>query len=650
MNKLNPILLTVYIKLFILSVNFCFGQTISDKEIDSLNNLIETSFNDSIRGRAYNKLAFHYIFTDVNRAVPLLEKGLEDAYKYNLQFGKTELLNTKATYFDIIGQKDSAEVNFNKSLAISRKYKYRTSEVMTLNSLGLFHWKMGGLDKALSYFFQALQINEEYFPQHEDSRSDYLSNIGLIYQELKQYDKAIEYHTQSLRIRNQLQLTNGEAISYANLGVCHQNLKNYDKSEALFIKAIEKAEQAQNWWMYYSLYDNLGNIYNLTDRNEEAILTYKKSLNRPEDIMRSPKSDLSVLLNLASIYNKLKQPGIAIEYAENGLKLLETYPQLYFFSGGLHYAYAESNYMLGNIEKGSESMLKYSTVLDSVFSEQNAQALVEIKEKYESVKKDKMLLQQHDTIQQKELDIRKQTIWLISSVSFLLVLAGILYYLFKRKKAIAKQTALELKLTEEKKRTHIQEERLRISRELHDNIGSFLTLINASIEQIPEMSPRQIAENLPELQKILSLSMRELRKTVWLLNNKEITIDTLALRMRDFFKPFNQNGTKITVLTNGNAEYALTNIQATHLFRIIQEAVSNAHKHANAQNIQICLTVYESICFSVSDDGVGFEILSVFQGNGLQNMKSRMTELKGDVRITSEPNKGTTVSGCFLKC
>src|SRR5690606_37883274 len=136
----------------------------------------------------------------------------------------------------------------------------------------------------------------------------------------------------------------------------------------------------------------------------------------------------------------------------------------------------------------------------------------------------------------------------------LLFAAGILFYLFKRKEAVAKQVALELKLIEEKERTHIQEERLRISRELHDNIGSYLTLINASVEQMPEMNFEGITKSLPELQKTLSLSMRELRKTVWLLNNQKVSVDVFAFRLRDFFRPLDQNGVKITVKTDGDTE------------------------------------------------------------------------------------------------
>ena len=96
-----------------------------------------------------------------------------------------------------------------------------------------------------------------------------------------------------------------------------------------------------------------------------------------------------------------------------------------------------------------------------------------------------------------------------------------------------------------------------------------------------------------------------------------------------------------------NTEKTLTDIQATHLLRIVQEAVNNAYKYSQAQNICIHLEFTNKICFSITDDGIGFEASAVQNGNGLKNMQSRITELKGVLQIKSEPNKGTKVSGCF---
>jgi signal transduction histidine kinase len=624
------------------------AQTLPDAEVDSLLRLTEQEKNDSIRGRAYNKLAFHYIFKDADRAKKLLNKALKEADEYNLVFGKSELLNTKATYFDIIGLKDSAELIFKKSLSISQQYQIRNVEVLTLNSLGLLYWKSGDFERALSKFFDVLLINDTYFPNDLDSRSDYLSNIGLIYQEMNRFEKAIDYHKQSLGIRKTLNLINGQAISFANLGVCYQKMEQFNLAEKYFLNAIKKAQEAENWWIYFALHDNLGNIYFLTERNNEAIDAYEKSLSKPKEISDNPKGNLSTYTNLATIYNQLNQPKTALQYLNKGLRILEDFPQLTAFSENLHLAMAESYYILGNNMQARESMQKYRNVLDSVFSQKNATALAQYEKKYESAKKDKELLENQKVIQQNEIDIKRRTIWFISAAAILLILSILLYALFKQKESLAKQTLIELELAEEKELAHLQNERLRISKELHDNIGSYLTLIRANLENVEEMNSEEIQDVLPQLQKTLSLSMRDLRKTVWLLNNSEITIDDLVIRLRDYFKPIEQIYTKIKVTVNGETEQKITDVQATHFFRIIQESLNNSLKYAKAKLVNIAIHVDEYIHFSISDDGMGFDVVQAKNGNGLSNIKSRINELNGEIQIESTIGKGTTIKGKFL--
>ena len=274
--------------------------------------------------------------------------------------------------------------------------------------------------------------------------------------------------------------------------------------------------------------------------------------------------------------------------------------------------------------------------------------------KYESAQKDLQLLEQQQAIQQQELKSQKQSIWFIAIVGTVILIAGILFYLFKRKAAIAKQASLELSLAEQKEVSRLQAERLRISRELHDNIGSYLTLMSASIEQLSMQNgvnshdgenPLKIAD----LQDTISMSMRELRKTVWLLNKQSVSVDEIALRIRDFFKPLHQNGTHISVKTEGNTEEKINEIQTTQLFRVIQEAVNNAYKYAKSNEIEIKLavTVDKKLNFSISDDGDGFILEQSNSGNGLQNIKSRVAELKGEVQIESKIGNGTQIAGSF---
>ncbi|NLN24063.1 MAG: sensor histidine kinase [Bacteroidetes bacterium] len=457
--------------------------------------------------------------------------------------------------------------------------------------------------------------------------------------------KALEYHQKGIQLAEANNLIALSGTGYGHMGTCFLRLEEKEKALNVFQKSEANARLASDSVSIGYILDDLGSLLSEMGKKEKG----KKLLLEALEIRKALKDTFPLAINLNNLgeyHLSEKDHKNAKTYFESSLELStkKQYLDLAIHTSKLLSTVYENE----NQHKKAYDLKKQEMqMMDTLYSINRAKSLAEIETKYETAQKDKAILEQQQTIQQKELDLRTRNLWFVSSLGLLLLIAGFLFFLFKRKEAIAKRSALELKLAEEKERTHLQEERLRISRELHDNIGSYLTLINASIEQLPEMSSAQIAENYPDLQKALSLSMRELRKTVWLLNNQEISIDALALRLRDFFKPLNQNGTKIIVRSQGNTEKTLTDIQATHLFRIIQEAVSNAYKYAKAQNIYINIEVTDKICFSITDDGIGFEASAVQNGNGLKNMQSRITELKGELQIKSEPNKGTKVSGCF---
>lgn len=457
--------------------------------------------------------------------------------------------------------------------------------------------------------------------------------------------KALEYHRKGVQLAEANDLTALSGTGYGHIGTCFVRLGEMENALTVFQKSEANARIANDSISMGYILDDLGSLLSVMGKKDEG----RKLLLEALEIRKALKDTFPYAINLNNLgeyYLGENDHKKARTYFESSLELStkKQYLDLAIHTSKLLAAIYENE---NQFKKAYDLKKQEMQMMDTLYSINRAKSLVEMEAKYESARKDKALLEQQQTIQQKELDIRNRNLWLVSSLALLLLVAGILFYLFKRKEALAKQATLELKLAEEKERTRLQEERLRISRELHDNIGSYLTLINASLESLSEMSPAQITERFPNLQKVLSLSMRELRKTVWLLNNQKVSIDALAVRLRDFFKPMNQNGTKIIVRTQGNTEKTLTDIQTTHLFRIMQEAASNAYKYAEAKNIYVDLEATDKMYFSITDDGMGFDPSAVNSGNGLHNMQSRIKELKGVLQIQSEPNKGAKISGCF---
>lgn len=640
--------------LFFIVLQSVCSQT--QRQIDSVLNLIETTPNDSIKIRLLNQMSFYYIFNDKDVALKTINRGLYEAKKADFAFGLNELTNTKGIYHDVLGVKDSSIFYFSKALEMSQKNGFYNIEVMCLNNLGMYYWKSGQFKEALTYFFDALSLQTEKYPEKDLGRSAYESNIGLIYQELKQYEKAIEYHNKALATREKYNLLSEQSISYANLGICYKSLGDYDLAINTYKKGIALAKEANNLRQYYTLHDNLAGVYQVTGKNELAIANYKKALEAPPSVGKNPKSDLSVYTNIAILYNKIGQPKTALSYTQKGKEILERHPDLLNFNKDLYFAIAESNYMLGNSAEGRRNFERYESIQDSVFSEKNASALAEMEVKFETEQKEKELAQTRATIAENELEIRNKNLLIYGTTALAVILALLGYLIYKQQKLKNQQLQKENQLKEAlhhiATQNKLQEQRLQISRDLHDNIGAQLTFIISSLDTIRYAIGKgkiNVDEKLKSISHFTSKTIYELRDTIWAMNKTDITFEDLYTRITNYIdvaKQFSINiDFEFVVDNNVDQSYTFSSVEGMHVYRIIQESVNNTLKHAEATQVRIHISEKnQSLFVTITDNGKGFDQNAAELGNGLNNIKKRAKDLNSDLTITSEALKGTTVT------
>jgi signal transduction histidine kinase/ligand-binding sensor domain-containing protein len=199
----------------------------------------------------------------------------------------------------------------------------------------------------------------------------------------------------------------------------------------------------------------------------------------------------------------------------------------------------------------------------------------------------------------------------------------------------------------------IQDERERISRELHDDIGSNLTNIATGLEVSRKFaasdSQTDLTENLTFLEGAARSTMRSLRETIWSLQPQSASVASLIQRIEDYIDERSRLITTpaIQCTSSGSIHQRLTPSQALNVFRICQEAISNALKHAVAMSVMVTVeTKEECLLVRITDDGRGFTVASVesVDGYGLTNMKRRAERIGAEFTIRSEPSCGTTVS------
>lgn len=236
--------------------------------------------------------------------------------------------------------------------------------------------------------------------------------------------------------------------------------------------------------------------------------------------------------------------------------------------------------------------------------------------------------------------------WFVAIAGLLFVAlsvgAGILIQKFRQRKAMM---LLELQ-------RKVQFERERISRDLHDNVGTQLSLINKNIENaINPLQDIPEPERLKRLGKISQTSKEvifTLRETIWALNKEQISLEELSDKLKSFTQKIFELNPSCRLVYSGEIveDVVLSPSEAIHLFRICQEAIANSLKYAQASSMQINISAINGkYQVSITDDGIGFEetIAQTRPHYGLENMQHRAAEIGCVFSIRSQPGQGTTI-------
>ncbi|WP_128545705.1 sensor histidine kinase [Larkinella soli] len=199
------------------------------------------------------------------------------------------------------------------------------------------------------------------------------------------------------------------------------------------------------------------------------------------------------------------------------------------------------------------------------------------------------------------------------------------------------------------------QEKERIARDLHDNVGAQLSFIVTSLQQIarqaekqPVTNSRQWSTQLRAIVDYTREAIKMLRETIWAIHQESFTLEEFEDRINHYVSRYFQQMEQLQILIRAEGQLAqpLTSVQALNMFRIVQEALHNVVKHARATEVRVLLRADPDGPFhlSISDNGHGLA-WNPDDGTdhhyGLQNMKKRAEELGGRFRIYSD--HGTVV-------
>jgi signal transduction histidine kinase/tetratricopeptide (TPR) repeat protein len=694
-----------------LVIMLLLTSSLYSQNIDSLLVVARNTKDDSLSITKLNIAGYFSIFSDTNKARRILREAKLKAIRTKRNYNYIEITNTEGVYHDMTGNKDSARFYFDKALRLSRKAKITSLEVRATNNLGMYYWNTGKFNEALAYFLDALRLNEKVAESSvKAANSTMYNNIGLIYQEMNMHDKALHYHKLAYEARLKKNKKAELPISLNNMAICYDRIGKNDLAEATYRDGIALAKE-YNHAEYYKLLENYSGILIGREQYTEALAMLLEASDRPEGILFPNRARLTINTEIANAYVNLLQPENAITYGKKALAVMEEEPDLEIIAGDLYLALSRAYYMKGDIDDGHTYSKKFAGVTKERFSSDNASQIADMEVKYETEKKEKLIARsrlellkaeaeaaENETrllkteaesekkekliaenrvkllkteaesgrrgkliaenkaqLLETEADARKKNQMFMIAVFFIIFLAAIGYLLFRQQRLkniqLAKEFELKSALAEIENQNRLQEQRLTISRDLHDNIGAQLTFIISSLDNLKY----RLTENIPavgnKLEGISNFTQQtiiELRDTIWAMNTKHITFEDLRARILNFMEKAQEANENIDFKFKIDPvlmDVELSSVTGMNIYRTIQEAVNNAIKHSGATAMEIIVfDEQDMVSIIMRDNGHGFDRDAIQPGNGLQNMEKRMESIGGSFLLASAPHEGTIIT------
>lgn len=651
-SKINTMKIIRILYLFnLLLLNQIVAQ---QNQLDSLTNIVATTTNDSIKALTQLKVGFQLIFKNTQLAREYIEKGYELSVKNNNKYGIVNALSISGVFYDVTGNSDSARIQFEKALKLSKKYHFPDMEIKLLNNLGMYHWNKGLKTEALAFFHQCLELNQTLPDNKKMDESILHNNIGLIYQETGFYEKALGHHKKALTLRNaHPNLLGVVAHSLNNMGICYRNLKKYPESEKAYKEAMAMSKKHDNQIQYYESMSNLANLYSELNRHNESLKLNLAILGESASVQLRNKFKMNVYAMISGNYIHLKRPVEGVRYADMALKILASEPDLYFYASPVYKNASLGYYLSGDTQKGLEYQQQYEKLIEQRFIEDHAGKLAEMETKYNTALKEKEILvlkQQHEEAElqltRMELEQNKKNtlLYFITFFALLAIGGSVGWYRWKQFNfRLRSEQALQNAVFKSE-----QNERVRIARDLHDSIGQKLSLQKMMVSKLISETDEKERDELIKTARLIDETITEVRTISHNLIPAELNLGLLKA-IEDTVDRIRLAG-KVGVELNLNAiqlkEDELPIEQQITVYRIVQEILNNLLKHAQATSILIELNRMKNQLFvSIKDNGIGFDTRKLVseEGLGWKNIIARVKFLSGELNVQSHSNEGTIV-------
>jgi len=544
--------------------------------------------------------------------------------KYYIEGGDsyffTEKFEEAIRYYDI-AQEYAIKANNDRLEGLSKLYKGAT---LTFN---------GDFPEAS----RTLQEASKIFERSKDTLNfiSVKNSLSILYSQNAFYAEAAMERNEGIAIAIEKKSYRHLTSFYFNAASDLRKQENYSEQVVFLKKAIEANKKTPAPDVYIPMmYSSLIVGYAKQDSLSLARMWLSKLEENPEKYTEGSNRD-SYLFGLKNVSLGEENYQKAAKEGEEHLKMLKigsNYEEIKFAEEFLSNVYDKS----GDNELAYEHYRNYTAIRDSVNSVQKIKALSYYQTLYETEKRDATILNQKKDIVLFNTNSKIKNQWMLIGALGLISFFGIVLLMRSRNTAKRRQ-----KTQEEFSRNLIQakeDEVTRLARELHDSVGQKLMLLTKQTKDYGEPKMELLARNaLDELRGISR-------------NLHPATLNSLGIS-RAIEALVNEVDSYSTILfTNEieNIDAFLPKNKALHLYRIVQEVLTNMVKHSEAKSASVVLQNMENVInVVIQDNGKGYDFSEKTDQRGSLGEKillERSKIIESKLKIESEKNIGTTVT------
>ncbi|MGC5745818.1 tetratricopeptide repeat-containing sensor histidine kinase [Chryseobacterium sp. NFX27] len=499
-------------------------------------------------------------------------------------------------------------------------------------------------NKAEQYYLQSIStFNKNKEAMLNRSSLSYAAiNLANLYTDFDR-DKAMQY----AQLANRVSLETGDAIhiasSFGILAELALQDKNYDLAKSYFLKASMEIGKSpvRDHNIELSILESLSRISEEQGNYKEALTYYKSYVDKYKSVYDQEKLDITK--RLESQFDKERQQQKYIKLQLESDKKAQEIRLINILRAQREQVY--NNLKL--VEENQRERLKFSELESEKKEQQLRLAKLETKQKNNDISNYKKLLIFKEKI---------NTYYIVFIFIFIVLITLLLYAYKQRVKSMKQRDELHaLALEKEKQNSKIstltallegqEQERGRLARDLHDGLGGLLSGTKLQLSSLDSHRSENIEEGISKSITQIDDAVEELRRVAHNLMPDLLMKYGLEAAIREF--AVRMSNSTLDIHTEFiNYSNSVSEEKQLIIYRIIQELVNNAVKHADTSEIIIQISEEENLLhLTVEDNGRGFDPagLNVRKTAGFHNIESRVQFLKGTMTITSELNIGTSI-------